>query len=65
MKLLLRECRKERGLTQTALSIASGVSRVNISKYESGLSDPTINTAMKLAKAMNVTMNDLIDDKED
>ena len=60
----LREIRKERGLTQEALSKAAQVNRVNIAKYESGKCAPSLKSAEKIAKALSVTVDELIGEKK-
>lgn len=60
----LREIRKARGMTQEMLSKASRVNRVNIAKYENGKSTPSLQSAERLAGALNVTVDDLINNEE-
>ena len=60
----LREIRKAKGLTQKALSEAAQINRVNIAKYETGVSAPTLKSAEKLAAALGVTVDDLIGEKK-
>lgn len=59
----LADVRKDRGLTQETLSELSGVHRVTIARYESGVTSPTIRTLEKLAKQLGVPVEDLIDRK--
>lgn len=56
----LREIRKSKGMTQEALSKAAKINRVNIAKYETGVSSPTLKSAEKLAAALGVTVDELI-----
>jgi transcriptional regulator with XRE-family HTH domain len=56
----LREIRKKKGMTQEALSKAAKINRVNIAKYETGVSSPTLKSAEKLAAALGVTVDELI-----
>ena len=56
----LREIRKQRGMTQEALSHAAKVNRVNIAKYENGVSSPTLKTVEKLSLALGCTIDDLV-----
>lgn len=54
----IRDLRKARGMSQQCLSDKSGVPRARISDYETGYVNPhnmTIDTAIKLADAMNIT----------
>jgi len=55
----VRVYRDLRGLTQLALSEASGVNRVQIANIESGAKHGSIATLRKLADALNVTLDDL------
>ena len=55
----MRIKRAEKGMTQADLAIASGVSSDAISSYERGASLPLLETAYKLAEALDCTVNDL------
>ena len=55
----LREIRKRKGLSQAKLSELSKVHRVSISLYESGKKKPTIDSLMRLANALDVSIQDL------
>ena len=55
--------RKEHGLSQEQLSKLSGVHRVLISKYETGDVVPTIRNLQRLANALNVPIDELVDKK--
>lgn len=63
MKTAFREIRLKRGLTQDQLSALSRVPRICICRYESGKYYPSISNAMKLAKALDVTVDELIGKK--
>jgi len=57
----IRKHRKERGLSQDKLSRLADVSHATIIKIESGgIQSPTINTVQKIAKALDVGLEDLI-----
>ena len=64
MSYKLREIRKAKKMTQGELSRISGIHRVTIAKYENGRMCPTLDNAIKLATALGVTVDDLIDNKE-
>jgi DNA-binding XRE family transcriptional regulator len=49
----LRKMRKKLGLTQEQLAMRADVPRTTITKIESGSFNPTINTLMSLASAMD------------
>lgn len=44
--------RKELGMTQKELALRSGLTQANISKIEKGISNPTIETLLKLARGL-------------
>ena len=54
--------RKTRGLSQTQLAELCGVSRRMIAHYETNISNPPINNLLAIAKALSVTLNDLLGD---
>lgn len=57
----LKKLRAESGMTQVELSEKSGVGRITISRLESGeLKETTLGTLTKLAKALQVSVDDLI-----
>jgi transcriptional regulator with XRE-family HTH domain len=56
----LREWREYRALTQKELSDLTGVSRDGISNYENGEREARPSTARRLAKALDVTVGDLV-----
>ncbi len=63
----LQKTRKLRGLSQNGLVIRSGVSRSLITKYESGernINKASVDTVYKLAKALNCSIEDIIDVSE-
>lgn len=53
---LLRQSRAQRGLSQLALSLASGISQRHISFLESGRSAPTRKSIRQLAAALELTL---------
>ncbi len=56
----LKELREKNHLTQEQLAKASGVSSRMIQRYEYGTSRPRLDAAEKLAKALNVTTDELL-----
>lgn len=56
----LRVYRELRGLSQSALSKASGVNRIQIIDIEAGRSTGSVETLGKLASTLNVTIDDLV-----
>ncbi|MGB0186352.1 MAG: helix-turn-helix transcriptional regulator [Flavobacteriaceae bacterium] len=55
----LEELRKSAGLTQQELSIAAEVSRKSINAVENGVYIPSTVLALKIAKTINCTVEDL------
>lgn len=60
----LKVMRKAKGMTQNDLAEITGVNRVLIANYESNGKGMTLTTAMKLADALNCTVNDLFGKEE-
>lgn len=56
----LKGIRQQKGMTQRQLSEASGINRASIAKYETGKSVPSLNNAEKLAKALDVKIEELM-----
>ncbi len=56
--------RKQMNLTQEALAEKIGVARQTIVKWESGESSPDLETAGKLAKVLEVSVDDLVNASE-
>lgn len=56
-----RQCRKKLGLSQDKLSKLAGVAYNTVVKIESGENlNPTIETLRKIAKALEVSVNELL-----
>ena len=58
----LRYYRILRGLSLDRLAALSSVHRNTISRYEQGLTSPSLETAQKLCKALGVSMDDVFGD---
>ena len=57
----IKKYRKEKGLSQDKLSRLADVSHATIIKIESGgIQSPTIDTVQKIAKALGVSLDDLM-----
>lgn len=52
----LIDARQEKGMTQKKLEELSGVSQPVIARFESGKTNPQLNTILKLLKAMGKTL---------
>ena len=59
MENMIRERRKERGLSQEELAKRCGVSRQTINAIENNKYDPTLALAFRLAKELQVTVDAL------
>ncbi len=57
----LKQLRAERGLTQAALAKRAVVTLGYVGRLEIGRHDPQLSTLRKLAKALKVTVAELID----
>lgn len=56
----LASLRKQRGLTQEALADLIGITKTQVYRYESNLSQPTLDVIRRLAVALSVTTDTLI-----
>ena len=56
----LAELRRDRGLTQAALAIQIGVHANQVSRYESGLTEPSLGVLRQLAIALSVSTDALV-----
>ena len=61
----LQMIRKQKGISQTRLAQLSGVHRVSIVRYEEGRTTPNARNALKLARALGCTIDDLLGEKKD
>ncbi len=56
----LKGFREEKGLTQVQLSDRTGISVRMIQKYEAGKARPRLDAAEKIAKALNISADELL-----
>lgn len=61
----LREYRLKRGLSQAELAQRAGKKRSAIGNYESGAREPDYDTLIALARALEVSVAQLLDEEED
>ena len=59
MKNIIKERRKEMGLSQEELAKKCGVTRQTVNAIENNKYDPTLALAFSLAKELNVTVDEL------
>lgn len=52
----IRRLRREVGMTQTEISVRSGIARPNIARIESGKHTPSIETLVAIANAMRSSL---------
>lgn len=57
----LRKLRRKRKLTLRDLERLSGVDYSSISKIETGAAEPKVNTVVKLARALHVSLDELLE----
>ena len=60
VKTNIRKLRKERGLTQIALQMATGIDQALLSKFETGERLPTTDALIVLADYFNVSIDYLL-----
>ena len=61
----LKKIRTEKGITQEQLANQVGVLNTSICNYETGLREPNLDTLKKLATALDVTVDELLEDGPD
>ncbi len=60
MQTHLKQWREKRGLSLRQLGALSGVHYVSVVKLEAGRLDPQLSTLLKLCRALNITLNQLV-----
>lgn len=60
----LKEMRKAAGLSQQELAIKVNMPAPCLSRYENGKRGMTLNTAAKIAAALNCKVDDLIEERK-
>lgn len=63
MSIRLKLLRKKLGVTLEVLAERSGMTKSYLSKVERGLNTPSISAALKLAKALNLKVEELFSDE--
>lgn len=59
MRNIIREKRKDKGISQEELAKKCGVSRQTVNAIENNKYDPTLSLAFKLAELLNTTVDKL------
>lgn len=62
MRIRLAEIRKRRLLTQRELAERAGMTEATINRIERGVHEPRISTVRRLAAALDVDPEELLDD---
>lgn len=65
VNLKMRQTRQERGLSQSDLARAVGVSRQTINMVESGEYNPTLALCLRICRALGCTLDELFWEDED
>lgn len=60
LAMTIKRLRKHRGLTQQALAVRAGLTLGYIARLEIGMHDPRLGTLRKLAKALGVSVGELV-----
>lgn len=60
----IASARKEKGMTQEMLAEQLGVTRQAVSRWETGLSVPDAGMLVRIAGALDTTVNDLLGEEE-
>lgn len=55
----LREFRKNQGMTQMQIADVLGCQKSSVSQYERGVHTPSLHNALRLARALNTTVEEL------
>lgn len=59
----LKRIRSEKGMREIDVAAASGIREADIMRFERGLNMPRLKTAAAIARALGVTLDDLMDKK--
>lgn len=64
MKILVKNYRKEAGMTKVALAAKAGITRQYLAQIEEGLSIPTVAVLYRISKVFKCKLDDLVADDE-
>ncbi|MDE6626627.1 MAG: helix-turn-helix domain-containing protein [Lachnospiraceae bacterium] len=59
------QCRKDKKITQDELAKRSGMARTNITRFESGKYNPTLEMMVKIASALDMEVSIKLQERED
>lgn len=57
----IRDARRRRGLSQSEVSQAAGITQASLSNYETGKRELPLSTVLNLASALDVPLGDLVE----
>lgn len=57
----LKNAREQKGMTQAELGQIAGVAQATICDIETGAKKPKLETAVKLCRALNVKLEDMVE----
>lgn len=60
----IRNARKEKGYTQKQLAELAGIATITLQQYESGKRVPKVEQLVKLSTALQVSVDDLLEDTD-
>lgn len=60
----IKKIRKEKKISQKQLGVLCGMSEAQIGQYENGYRSPKFETVLKIANALEVSINELLDISE-
>ena len=52
-----KACRKSKGITQTELARRTGISQPNITRFESGKYNPSLDMMVRIATALEMSLD--------
>lgn len=58
--LKIKELRTKEGLSQNAFGVEIDMEKSNVSRMEGGSVNPRIGTLMRVARALNITLSELL-----
>jgi len=61
----LKKCRTEKGISQSELANKIDIHVTHLSRYERGLSLPSIEVAQKIADVLEISLDELVNGGED
>lgn len=61
----LIKCRKQKKITQADISEATGIQRPNISRFESGKYNPTLDMIVRIADSIGLEVEIVLKEKSD